>query len=72
MRKIVRKDINIAAIYKNPKYQGKYVVAVGRKVYSAKSGKAHSELLEKLIKRYPNQTPLVTYIPKEDTLILIF
>ena len=66
-----KKDIDIATIYQNPKYQGKYVVAIGRKVYSVKSGKAHSILLEKIIKKYPNQTPIVTYIPKEDTLILI-
>jgi len=71
MKKRNKKDIDIATIYQNPKYWGKYVVVIGQKVFSVKSGKAHNALLEKLVKKYPNQTPLVTYIPKEDTLILI-
>lgn len=69
MGKTARKtSVDIATLYQNPKYRGKYVIVVGKDIYSAKSGKDHSALLEKLIKEHPRQTPLVTYIPREDTL----
>lgn len=63
---------DIATIYHNPKYRGRYVIVVGKEVYSTKSGRAHARLLERLMSEYPDEKPLVTYIPKEDTLILIF
>lgn len=58
-------------IMADPKYQGKYVVIVDKEVFSTKSGQKHTEILEKLIKKYPEKTPLITYIPKEGTLILV-
>jgi len=60
----------IAEIYKNPKYSGKHVIIIGGKIHAKKTGAAKSGLLETLIKKYPKETPIVTYIPKEDTLIL--
>lgn len=67
-----KKEVDIHAIYRDPKYGGKHVIVIGEDVYTAKSGKAHNLLLEKLVKRYPDKKPLVMYVPKEDTLILIF
>ena len=58
-------------IMATPKYKGKYVVTVKDEVYSTKSSQKRGQILEKLIKKYPKETPLVTYVPKEDTLILI-
>jgi len=57
--------------YRNPKYSGKHVIAIGGKLYATKTGQASSALLEKLLKKHPDETPLITYIPTEDTLILI-
>jgi len=45
------------------------VVIIGGKIHARKTGSAKSELLEKLVKKYPKETPVVAYIPKEDTLI---
>jgi|GEM_PF-752945 len=70
MKKTTTKTaVNIAAFYQNPKYRGRYVIVVGKDIYTAKSGKSHNPLLEKLMKDHPDETPLVTYIPREDTLI---
>lgn len=61
----------ISKAYKNPKYSGKHVIIIGGKIHAKKTGSAKSALLEQLIKKYPKQTPIVAYIPKEDALILL-
>lgn len=61
----------ISAVYKNPKYSGKHVVIIGGKVYKANTGPGASQLLEKLIKKHPKETPLVSYVPDKEALILI-
>lgn len=58
------------SILNNPKYRGKHVVVIQGKVFSAKTGKQANELLDRLEKKYPDETPAITYIPKTDTLIL--
>ncbi|MBI3335844.1 MAG: hypothetical protein HY001_05130 [Candidatus Portnoybacteria bacterium] len=60
----------LAQIYRNPQYSGKHIIIIGGKVYSAKTGKQASALLEMLLKKYPRQVPVVTYIPKADSLML--
>lgn len=70
MKKLTTKQ-TMTQIMGDPKYQGKYVVIVDREVYSTRSGQKHTEILEKLIEKYPKKTPLVTYVPKEGTLILV-
>lgn len=59
-------------IYKDPQYRGKHVIVIANKVFATKTGKEKSELLDKLLKKYPRATPTITYIPKADNLILIF
>lgn len=71
MSKVDRKTINIAGIYQDPKYRGKYVIVVDKDVFSAKTGKAHNLLLEHLVKKYPDKNPIVMYVPKDDTPILV-
>lgn len=61
----------ISEAYKNPEYSGKHIIIVGGKIHARKRGSAKSKLLEKLIKDYPEETPIVAYIPKEDALILL-
>lgn len=62
----------LAQIYRNPQYSGKHIIIIGGGIYSTKTGKQASTLLETLLKKYPKQVPVVTYIPKVDSLILIF
>ena len=69
MTKDQKRLINL--IYSDSKYLGKHVIIMHGKIYAAKNGKESSRLLEKLIKKYPSETPTVTYIPKSDSLILI-
>lgn len=52
-------------------YKGKIVAVVGKKIFSAKTGNQAQKMIEKIEKRY-KKPPLVTYIPKADTLILFF
>lgn len=61
----------LAKIYQDPKYKGKHVIVINDRIYATRTGKAKSLLLEKLLKQYPDKTPIIAYIPKVDTLILI-
>lgn len=61
----------LVKIYQDPKYKGKHVIIMDNKVFATKTGKAKSIILDKLLKKYPDKTPTITYIPKVDTLILI-
>lgn len=60
----------ISKIYRDPNFKGKHIIIIGGKIYFIKTGKAKSELLNKLLKKYPEETPIITYIPKADSLIL--
>ena len=51
-------------------FRGKYVVIVGTRVFTAKTGKEASRLLTKVRKDFPGKIPLATFWPKEGTLIL--
>lgn len=55
-----------------PQYKGKHIVFMGGKIYQAKTGKGASKLVKGLTKKFPDQTPTLAYIPKTDSLILIF
>ena len=61
---------NMSNLFSDPHYQGKHVVMVGGKVYTAKTGKKAGQILEKVHRTYPGQTPQITFIPDADTLIL--
>lgn len=62
--------ITMVNIMSDPKYKGKHIVVIDDKIFTATSGKEANKILDKLEKRYPKETPAITYIPKEDTLIL--
>lgn len=46
------------------------MIILGGKIFAAKTGAAASKLLENLVRKYPHETPTLTYIPKADALIL--
>lgn len=54
----------------NPKYNGKHLIVVGGKVFTATTGTQAAKLFERLTKKYPHQKPTLAYVPGEDTLIL--
>lgn len=60
-------DQLLSEAFKNPKYSGRHIIIIGGKIHAKKTGSAKSQLLEKLIKKYPQETPLIAYIPKGDT-----
>jgi len=55
-----------------PKYRGKHIVMIAGKIYTARNAKQATKIFDRLTKKYPHQSPTITYIPKEDTLILIW
>ncbi len=57
-------------VMNNPFYKGKHIIVVAGKVFTAKTGISANKILERLEKKYPNDIPAITYIPKSDTLIL--
>lgn len=57
-------------VMSNPKYRGKHVIVMKGKVFTAPTGARANQLLEKLERQFPHEIPAITYIPKEDTLIL--
>lgn len=61
--------IKMVAVMSDPVYKGKHVIVIGGKVFTAKTGIQANKLLDKLEKKYPEEIPAITYIPKADTLI---
>ena len=52
------------------KYRGKHIIIIAGEVFASTTGKDAAKIFKKIIKNHPNQKPTITYIPKEDTLIL--
>jgi len=74
MKKSIRKEEQILAqISNNPKYKGKQVIIIGDEVHvlSTKSKNTRAMLLTSLVNKYPSKTPLITFVPKDNVLILI-
>lgn len=69
MRKQPKKPTMIQ-IMSNPAYKGKHIILIAGKLFTAKTGKQASKILDVVEKKYPGETPAITYIPKADTLIL--
>lgn len=64
------KKLKIIKMMENPCYQGHHVIMVKNKIFTAKTGKKAARILKEIRKKYPQETPQVTYIPKADTLVL--
>ena len=52
-------------------YKGKIVAVSGTEIFAAKTGKQAQKMIKEIEKK-EDKPPLVTYIPKADTLILSF
>lgn len=53
------------------KHRGSIVMVVGDKIFSTKQAKRVGKMVESIEQKF-NRRPLITYIPKEGTLILFF
>lgn len=56
-------------IFSNPKYQGKHIVLQGNKVLAVGTWTKVSKAFDALLKK-SKTSPTLTYIPKENTLVL--
>lgn len=54
----------------NPRYKGRHLVIVKNKVFSAQTGQQAAKLFKEVTTKYPQEKPTITYVPKEETLIL--
>lgn len=75
MKKDMRREEQLLAqISNNPKYKGKQVLVIGSEVHvlSTKSKTTRAKLLTSLVSKYPDRTPLITFVPKDSVLILIY
>lgn len=50
-------------------YKGRYVAIIGKEVVA--SGKTAKEVWEEAKRRYPNKTPTLAKLPKEEALVLV-
>lgn len=73
----MKKDISkeeqlLAQISNNPKYKGKQVVVIGDEIHvlSKKNKATRAKLLISLVNKYPDRTPLITFVPKDSVLTL--
>lgn len=59
-------------IFSDPAYFGKHVVVIDGEVHVARTGEEAVKILEEIRKKYPDKQPVLSYIPKEETLILFY
>lgn len=69
MKTLLFKQEEKTLLAKWSQYKGKIVAVVGDKIFAATSGAKAKVMIQKLEKKH-GKPPLVTYIPKADTLIL--
>lgn len=64
-------DVEQKTLLKNwEKYRGNIVMVVGDEIYATKRAKNAQKILKEIETKYHKQ-PLITYIPREGTLILL-
>lgn len=51
------------------KYRGKHIALIGKKVIA--SGYNAIDVLEKAKKKFPRKNPVLAFVPKEETLVLM-
>ncbi|MEK9165512.1 MAG: DUF5678 domain-containing protein [Patescibacteria group bacterium] len=70
-KQIFKQNKNLSVL-SSQKYKGKHIVMVKDKIFASKTGQEAAKIFKEVIKKYPKEKPTITYIPKEDTLILFF
>lgn len=63
------KKIDMIKLMSNPAYKGKHIIVVAGKIFTARTGRGASKILDMAREKYPHEIPAITYIPKADTLI---
>lgn len=61
----------IAKVSANPRYRGKRVIIIHGKVFPSPSGMTGFRKLKALLRRYPEETPTIVYVPRVESLILL-
>lgn len=73
MTKMVSKSQTLSeqeTLFKNwEKYRGSIVMVVGNEIFATKRAKKFPKILKEIEEKF-HRRPLITYIPKEGTLIL--
>lgn len=67
----MKKRISMMDIFKNPRYRGKHVILVSGKVYTAKTGKEASKILEEVRKKNPRAIPEIAYLPPKGAILTV-
>jgi hypothetical protein len=57
-------------VYGDSRYAGKHLLIAGDRIYSARTGRQASRLLERIMRAKPKEMPLRVDVPAADTLIL--
>lgn len=60
------------SVLSSQKYKGKHIIMVKDKIFASKTGQEAVKIFKQVIKKYPKEKPTITYIPKENMLILSF
>jgi len=68
----IRSSFSSLKVLSSPRYRGKHLVIVEGKVFTATTSQEAVKIFKKVIAQYPRAKPTITYIPKEDMLILAF
>ena len=55
---------------KKQNYVGKHTIEIAGKIFTARTGDEAARIFDEQTKKHPNETPTVTYVPSENTLIL--
>lgn len=64
------KPTSLREAWQNPRYHGKIVVAAGGEVMGTQNPEKAVQLLKKLEKKYPDENPETTIIPKGGMVML--
>lgn len=65
-----QKPTTLNQAWENPRYHGKIIVAAGGEVHGTYKEERAVQLLKKLEKKYPDETPKTTIIPKGGMMML--
>ena len=63
-------DSFVVKVLSDPKYRGSHVILIAGQVFAARTQSEASRLFDRVLRKFPGHQPLLTYIPKADTLIL--
>lgn len=72
MKKGKTKKITMEIAMDDSKNRGYHIIVTAGKLFKAKTGEGASKILNEVRRKYPKETPEITYLPDADSLILWF